>query len=74
MLVDGAQAVAHLPVRVGLLDADFYTFSGRETTVQGPGIGALYAKPELLSRGSAAVAARRTGNMISNVTFEQDQL
>jgi cysteine desulfurase / selenocysteine lyase len=67
VLVDGAQAVAHLPVRVGQLDADFYTFSGHK--IYGPtGIGALYAKPELLAEMPPWQGG---GNMISDVTFEQ---
>lgn len=67
VLVDGAQAVAHLPVRVGQLDADFYTFSGHK--IYGPtGIGALYAKPELLAEMPPWQGG---GNMISDVTFER---
>jgi cysteine desulfurase/selenocysteine lyase len=45
--VDGAQAVAHIPVDVRGLDVDFFSFSGHK--VYGPtGIGALYGKRELL--------------------------
>lgn len=47
VLVDGAQAVAHLPVDVRDLDVDFYCFSGHK--VYGPmGVGVLYGKRELL--------------------------
>ncbi|WP_447002686.1 aminotransferase class V-fold PLP-dependent enzyme [Saccharothrix isguenensis] len=47
VLVDGAQAVAHLPVDVRDLDADFYCFSGHKA--YGPmGVGVLYGKRELL--------------------------
>lgn len=43
VVVDGAQAVAHLPVDVKDMDVDFYTFSGHK--VYGPtGVGVLYAK------------------------------
>ena len=43
VLVDGAQAVSHMPVDVQALDCDFYVFSGHK--VFGPtGIGALYGK------------------------------
>ena len=55
VLVDGAQAVSHMPVDVRELDADFYVMSGHK--VFGPtGIGAVYAKPDsrLVSRGRAA--------------------
>lgn len=47
VLVDGAQAAAHLPVNVNALDADFYVFSGHK--VFGPtGIGVIWGKPVLL--------------------------
>ena len=47
VLIDGAQAVAHLPVDVADLDADFYAFSGHK--IYGPtGIGVLYGKAALL--------------------------
>ena len=47
VLVDGAQAVSHMPVDVRALDADFYVFSGHK--VFGPtGIGALYGKADVL--------------------------
>jgi cysteine desulfurase/selenocysteine lyase len=47
VLVDGAQAVPHLPVDVGELGCDFYAFSGHK--MLGPtGAGALWARRELL--------------------------
>ncbi|TCM63790.1 L-selenocysteine selenide-lyase (L-alanine-forming) [Acinetobacter calcoaceticus] len=47
VLVDGAQSVSHMSTDVRGLDADFFVFSGHK--VFGPtGIGAVYAKPELL--------------------------
>ena len=47
LLVDGAQAVPHLPVDVRALDCDFCAFSGHK--VYGPtGIGVLYGRAELL--------------------------
>ena len=47
VLVDGAQAVPHLPVDVQAIGADFYVFSGHK--VLGPsGSGALWARRELL--------------------------
>ena len=46
-LVDGAQAVPHLPVDVAALDCDFYGITAHKLC--GPtGIGALIAKPERL--------------------------
>lgn len=47
VLVDGAQAVAHMTVDMQDLDADFYCFSGHK--MYGPmGIGILYGKEKLL--------------------------
>jgi cysteine desulfurase/selenocysteine lyase len=47
LLVDGAQAIAHVPVDVGALGCDFYAFSGHK--LGGPtGIGALHARAEIL--------------------------
>ncbi|MDL1949304.1 aminotransferase class V-fold PLP-dependent enzyme, partial [Acidobacteria bacterium ACD] len=45
VLVDGAQALPHLPVDVRELDCDFFAFSGHK--VYGPtGVGVLYGKEE----------------------------
>jgi cysteine desulfurase / selenocysteine lyase len=47
VLVDGAQAAAHLPIDVGALGCDFYAFSGHK--VFGPtGIGVLWGRTRLL--------------------------
>lgn len=49
VVVDGAQAVAHLPVDVQTLGADFYAFSGHK--IYGPtGIGVLYGRANLLAK------------------------
>ncbi|MEJ0092590.1 MAG: family 2A encapsulin nanocompartment cargo protein cysteine desulfurase [Methylocella sp.] len=67
VLVDGAQAVSHMPVNVQTLDCDFYAFSGHK--VFGPtGIGVLYGKPEVLA---AMPPWQGGGNMIADVTFEK---
>jgi cysteine desulfurase / selenocysteine lyase len=67
VLIDGAQSVAHLPVNVQQLDCDFFVFSGHK--IFGPtGIGALYAKEELLE---IMPPWQGGGNMIRNVTFEE---
>ena len=67
ILIDGAQSVAHIPVNVQALDADFYVFSGHK--IYAPtGIGALYGKKELLE---AAKPYHGGGNMIADVTFER---
>jgi cysteine desulfurase/selenocysteine lyase len=66
VLVDGAQAVAHLPVDVRELDCDFYVFSGHK--VFGPtGIGVLYGKARLLEEMPPYQGG---GDMIRSVTFE----
>ncbi len=67
VLLDGAQAVPHLPVDVQALDCDFYAFSGHK--LYGPtGIGALYARHELLE---AMPPWQGGGEMIRTVTFEE---
>lgn len=65
VLVDGAQAVAHFPVDVQELDADFYAFSGHKLFAP-TGIGALYAKPEILE---GMAPWQGGGNMIESVDF-----
>ena len=67
IMVDGAQSVAHIPVNVSALDADFFVFSGHKIFAP-TGIGALYGKPELLE---AARPYHGGGNMIKDVTFER---
>jgi cysteine desulfurase/selenocysteine lyase len=47
VLVDGAQAVPHVPVNVAKLGADFYAFSGHKMLAP-TGSGALWARRELL--------------------------
>jgi cysteine desulfurase/selenocysteine lyase len=67
VLLDGAQAVPHLPVDVRELDCDFYVFSGHK--LFGPtGIGVLYGKPRLLE---AMPPYQGGGDMIRSVTFEE---
>lgn len=67
VLVDGAQAIAHLPVDVLALDCDFYAFSGHK--LYGPtGIGVLYGKKELLE---GMPPYQGGGDMIRSVTFEE---
>ena len=67
VLVDGAQALAHLDVDVQALDADFYVSSAHK--MYGPtGIGFLYAKEALLEEMPPYQGG---GDMISMVTFEK---
>jgi cysteine desulfurase / selenocysteine lyase len=67
VLVDGAQAVPHMPVDVQALGCDFYAFSGHK--MFGPtGIGALYGTAEWLDR---LPPYQGGGDMILSVTFEK---
>ncbi len=64
-LVDGAQAIAHLPVNVAELGCDFYTVSAHK--MFGPtGVGFLYGRRELLEEMQPWQGG---GDMISTVSF-----
>ncbi len=66
VLLDGAQAVPHMPVDVRALDADFYAFSGHK--LFGPtGIGVLYGKQALLG---SMPPYQGGGAMIEEVSFD----
>jgi len=67
ILVDGAQSVAHTPVNVSALDADFYVFSGHKIFAP-TGIGVVYGKTDALEE---ARPYQGGGNMIKDVTFER---
>jgi cysteine desulfurase/selenocysteine lyase len=67
VLLDGAQAVSHLPVDVQALDCDFYCFSGHKVFAP-TGIGALFGKADVLE---SMPPWQGGGNMISDVTFER---
>ena len=67
LMVDGAQAVMHMPVDVQDLDCDFYAFTGHK--IYGPsGIGVLYGKAELLDAMPPFLGG---GDMILSVTMEK---
>ena len=67
VLIDGAQAVQHLPVDVQQLDCDFFAFSGHK--VYGPtGVGVLYGKEALLEQMPPWQGG---GEMIKEVRFEK---
>ena len=67
VLVDGAQAISHLPVDVQALGCDFYCFSAHK--MFGPtGVGALYGRLALLE---AMPPWQGGGDMIASVTFEK---
>jgi cysteine desulfurase/selenocysteine lyase len=67
VLIDGAQAAAHVPVDVQALDADFYAFSGHKMFAP-TGTGVLYGKAALLDRMPPYQGG---GDMIASVTFEK---
>ncbi len=67
VVLDGAQAVSHMPVDVQALDCDFFVFSGHKVFAP-TGIGAVYGKRDLLE---AMPPWQGGGNMISDVTFER---
>jgi cysteine desulfurase / selenocysteine lyase len=65
-LVDGAQAVPHMPVDVSRLDCDFYVFSAHK--MLGPtGIGVLWGRRSVLE---ALEPTRGGGEMIKEVTLD----
>ena len=67
VLVDGAQAVAHLAVDVRDLGCDFYAFSAHK--MYGPmGIGVLYGRAALLEEMAPWQSG---GEMVSEVSFER---
>ena len=67
VLIDGAQAIAHIPVNVVELDADFYAFSGHKVYAPN-GIGVLYGKREILDAMPPFMGG---GEMIETVRFEK---
>ncbi|MCX7650185.1 MAG: SufS family cysteine desulfurase [Flavobacteriales bacterium] len=67
VVVDGSQAVAHIPVNVEDMDCDFYCFSAHK--MFGPtGLGILYGKKDLLNQ---VTPFRFGGEMVDIVTFEE---
>jgi len=64
-LIDGAQAISHMPVDVQDLGCDFYAFSGHK--LYGPtGIGVLYGREAVLDRMPPWQGG---GDMILTVSF-----
>jgi cysteine desulfurase / selenocysteine lyase len=65
-LVDGAQAVPHMPVNASELGADFYAWTGHKAL--GPtGIGVLHGRADLLDRMEPFLTG---GDMIASVDFD----
>jgi cysteine desulfurase/selenocysteine lyase len=69
VLVDGAQAVPHVPVDVQALGADFYVFSGHKMLAP-TGSGALWARRELLESMPPFLAG---GEMIREVHLRRSE-
>ena len=67
VLIDGAQAVAHMAVDVQQIGCDFYCFSGHKMYAP-MGVGVLYGREELLSEMPPYQGG---GEMIQDVTFER---
>ena len=67
VLIDGAQAVAHMPVDVQQLGCDFYCFSGHKMYAP-MGVGVMYGREELLND---LPPYQGGGEMIDQVTFER---
>jgi cysteine desulfurase / selenocysteine lyase len=70
VVVDGAQAIAHLAIDVAALGCDFFAFSGHKLFAP-PGTGVLWGRRELL----AAMPAWQTGGeMVASVDYERARL
>jgi cysteine desulfurase/selenocysteine lyase len=69
VLVDGAQAVPHIPVDVQALGCDFYAFSGHKMLAP-MGSGALWARRELLEAMPPFMAG---GEMIREVHLRRSE-
>jgi cysteine desulfurase/selenocysteine lyase len=66
-MLDGSQSIVHRKIDVQALDVDFFAFTGHK--LYGPtGIGALYAKRELLDAMPPFMGG---GDMIRTVTFAE---
>jgi cysteine desulfurase/selenocysteine lyase len=61
-VIDGAQAVAQMPVDLGAIDADFYAWTGHKAL--GPTTGLLHGRRELLTEMRPFLGG---GHMISRV-------
>lgn len=67
VLIDGAQAVSHLPVDVQAIGCDYYCFSGHKMYAP-MGVGVLYGREEMLND---IPPYQGGGEMISTVSFER---
>lgn len=67
VLVDGSQAVQHMPVDVVDLDCDFYVFTGHKLYAP-TGVGVLYGKADILAEMPPFMGG---GDMIKSVTLDK---
>ena len=67
VMIDGAQAISHIPVDVQELDCDFYCFSGHKMYAP-MGIGVMFGKAQWLNEMPPYQGG---GEMIQRVTFEK---
>ena len=67
VLVDGAQAVAHMPVDVQRIGCDFYCFSGHKMYAP-MGVGVLYGREAILD---SMPPYQGGGEMIDTVSFDR---
>lgn len=70
VLVDGAQAVGHMPVDVSDIDCDYYVFSGHKMYAT-TGIGVLYSKYPAEKHLSPLLLG---GGIVNKVTSQDHQL
>lgn len=69
ILIDGAQAVPHMPVDIGKIGCDFYAFSAHK--MLGPaGIGVLWGRRKILESMQPFLFG---GEMISKVTLKKSE-
>jgi cysteine desulfurase/selenocysteine lyase len=66
-IIDGTQAIAHMPVDVTAIDCDFYVFSGHKMYAP-TGVGVMYGKSSLLN---GLLPLRLGGEMITRVSFTE---
>lgn len=67
ILIDGAQAVAHMAIDVQDIGCDFYCFSGHKMYAP-MGVGVMYGREEMLNQ---LPPYQGGGEMIKDVTFEK---
>lgn len=70
-VVDAAQAVGHLPVDVGYINADFLAFSGHKGVMGPTGIGVLYIREDIQSEFEPPFIG---GGTIEEVSYDSFKL